>query len=208
MFELRTPKLVAETRIQFNTHVLEAGHCGLFRAPLHLSASLMPTMGALIASAPVENPEDYELDIKVHMLMAGQFPCIPNWHTDMVPRDETGVRFDQIDQANPPMLIWISDGPETEFLARPLEMPIPGSHIELARFLQHPSTQPMTQLIQPNVWWSMDQQTPHRGTQAKRAGWRVFARLTHRSMVHPRRSTMSVLRRHARVYLDAAAFGW
>ena len=137
MFDLRTPRLVAPTFINFAPAVLEAGHCGLFRAPLHLAAQLMPSMAELIESVPVVDPARYELDIKVHMLMAGQYPCIPNWHTDMVDRDETGLRFDLIADDEEPMLLWISDGPETEFLARPLTMPeTPASHREVSRFLR------------------------------------------------------------------------
>lgn len=207
-FTLRTPKAVKQTDIQFDPRVLEVGHCGLFRAPLHLAAGLMPEMRELIESAPVPDPASYELDIKVHMLMPGQFPCIPNWHTDMVPRDETGLRFDMIDPWTPAMLLWISDGPETEFLARPMELlDTPGSHQEIARTILSYGAELHSQLVQPNVWWSMDQQTPHRGTMAKRHSWRVFARVTHRSIA-PQRPVHSVLRRHAQVYLDAATFGW
>lgn len=213
-FALRTPKAIKQTDIKFDTKVLEASHCGLFRAPLHLAGCLMPTMAELIDSAPVKNREMWELDVKVHMLMPGQFPCIPNWHTDNVPRDEGGLRFDLVDTQeegqHPPMFLWLSDGPETEFLERGLEMPAaPGSNQELARFLNGAGLGlgPLTQRLQPNVWWSMDQQTPHRGTRATQFGWRVFARLTHKSIA-PARPVNSVIRRHAQVYLDAANFGW
>lgn len=223
MFQLRTPKALAQTDIQFDPAVLSAGHCGLYRAPLHLAAGLMPEMRELIESVPRiprHQWDQYEIDIKVHMLMAGQYPCIPNWHTDMVPRGPDGLRFDLIKERVPEMLLWISDGPETEFLARPLEMPeTPKSHHDLAHFIKHGHQRlcrvgwvdqgppPMTQFIQPNVWWSMDQQTPHRGTRAKKAGWRVFARVVHRSLA-PAGAPASVIRRHAQVYLDAAEFGW
>jgi len=206
-FLLTTPKLVSQTNIKFDPKVLEAGHCGLFRAPLHLAAGLMPEMAELIASVPVQDPSQYELDIKVHMLMPGQFPCIPNWHTDMVVRDESGLRFDLIDSDAEPMLLWISDGPETEFLARWMEMPErPGSHQEIARFLQKDPCL-HKQSLQPNVWTAMWQDTPHRGVQAKAHGWRVFARVTPKALA-PRRPVTSVIRRHAQVYIDAAEFGW
>lgn len=218
-FLLNTPSLVSQTSISFDPKVLEVGHCGLFRAPLHLAAQLMPSMADLVASVPVENPEDYELDVKVHMLMVGQYPCIPNWHTDNVPRDESGLRFDLIDTEAPKMLLWISDGPETEFLAQKVTMPhLPGSHQEIARWIKYGNARQtrvgwdnlpdyQTQRLQPNVWWSMDQRTAHRGTQAKKSGWRVFARVTPKTLA-PQRPVTSVIRRHAQVYLDAATFGW
>jgi hypothetical protein len=212
MFLLHTPKLVSETSIRFDPAVLEAGTCGLFRASLDEAADLMPSMAELIATVPVSDPSRYELDIKVHMLMPGQYPCIPNWHTDMVVRDESGLRFDLIDPAAEPMLLWISDGPETEFLAKQVYMEErPGSHQEIARFMNKLSPRDyhglFTQSIQPNCWWSMDQRTPHRGTQAAKHGWRVFARVTPKALA-PRRPVTSVIRRHAQVYLDASTFGW
>jgi len=229
MFQLRTPRLVCGTDIQFDQKALEAGTCGLFRAPLDRAYSAMPYMTPLIASAVdlvgVNNATDWEVDIKVHMLMPGQYPCIPNWHTDMVPRDDSGLRFDLIKGDEPPMYLWISDGPETEFLARPQVMDVqPGSHREIARFIRRAGPDPQvinggadgweprptfpTQSIQPNCWWAMDQQTPHRGTAATKHGWRVFARLTHKSMAPQRNREAPVHRRHAQVYLDAREFGW
>lgn len=207
MFTLRTPRLVSETAIEFDPRVLEIGHCGLFRAPLHLAAGLMPEMAELIASVPVTDPSQYELDIKVHMLMAGQYPCIPNWHTDMVGRDEAGLRFDLIEENEEPMLLWISDGPETEFLASPLHMPqMPHSHRDISRFVQDFHVCDFRK-VQPNVWTAMDRQTPHRGTMATRSSWRVFARVTPLALA-PRRPVHSVIRRHAQVYLDAREFAW
>jgi CubicO group peptidase (beta-lactamase class C family) len=118
------------------------------------------------------------------------------------------------------MLLWISDGPATEFLARPLEMKeTPKSHRDIAQFIQHghqwlcrvgwvdQGPAPMTRFIQPNTWNAMWQDTPHRGVKATAHGWRVFARVTHKSLA-PRRPVTSVIRRHAQVYLDAAEFGW
>ena len=214
MFTLDTPKLIARTALNFEPTVLEVGTCGLFRAPLHLASQLMPSMRGLIETAPVSDPDNWELDIKVHMLMPGQFPCIPNWHCDNVPRDESGLRYDLVRDDVPPMYLWISAGPETEFLANPLVMDHrPGSHQEVARFIQ--SLEPRsalpggveTRTIEPNAWYSMDQTTPHRGTQASKAGWRVFARLTPKVLA-PARPVNSVIRRHAQVYMDAVEFGW
>jgi len=202
--------MLNKTSIKFNNNVLETGVCGLFRAPMHLASQLMPSMRDLVDSAPIDNPEDYELDIKVHMLMVGQFPCIPNWHCDNVPRDESGLRFDLIRDDVPPMLLWISDGPETEFLSEPEEaVAVPSSHQETGRWINQAIDQGEidTQFIEPNAWYSMDQRTPHRGNRATKAGWRVFARATHKSIA-PARPVNSVIRRHAQVYLDAATFGW
>lgn len=205
-YALHAPLLIKQTAIRFDPTQLEIGTCGLFRAPLHLAAGLMPEMANLIDSVPVARPENYELDIKVHMLMAGQYPCIPNWHTDMVPRPSVTPRFDLIDVDEEPMLLWISDGPETEFLRNTVWMPQPPrSHRHISEFIR--TDRPLTKLITPNSWYAMDQRTPHRGTQATKSGWRVFARVTPKSIA-PQRPVHSVIRRHAQVYIDASEFSW
>ena len=47
-FILRTPRMFDKTDIEFKQADLEAGPCGLFRAPLLDAAKLMPTMAPLI----------------------------------------------------------------------------------------------------------------------------------------------------------------
>src|SRR3546814_9461958 len=92
--------------------------------------------------------------------MPGHFPCIPNWHCDNVPRDESGLRYDLVDDLPrfPPMYLWISKGPATEFLAEGIHMMHrPGSHQEIARFLDGlpartlPPEGVFTQTIEPNA---------------------------------------------------------
>lgn len=199
------PKVVSHTNLNFPQSVLELLGCGLFRCPLPLAYELMPELSALYDSAPVKNPEHWELDLKIHMLMKDQYPCIPNWHCDNVPRDETGVcRYDRLTRSAPRMLLWVSDGPLTEFLKNPLvTMDTPQGHNDLAGRLKGLETQ----FIQPETWTSMDQRTPHRGTQAQSDGWRVFARLTHNSIT-PDRPVRSYIRRHCQVYLDVTQFEW
>lgn len=218
MFTYRAPRLVKPTDITFDEAVLSTDHCGLFRAPLHLAASFMPSMAALIDSAPIgrEFRDQWELDIKVHMLMRDQYPCIPNWHCDNVPRSDRGTSYDLTrDHEGPfdygagnavPMLLWVSDEPTTEFLAEAFtvaETPI--SHKDVAFDVK--TWAPALERIKANAWYSMDQRTPHRGRAAERNGWRVFARLTHKSIA-PARPVLSVLRRHAQVYLEAEHFTW
>jgi len=217
MFAYRTPRVISLTDIKFDEAVLSTDHCGLFRAPLHLAAALMPSMADLIASCPIDAAyrADWELDVKVHMLMRDQYPCIPNWHCDNVPRTD-GTRYDLVGSHDGtfdygagrdiPMFLWVSDEPTTEFLAEELQVPeTPGSHADVAFDIQQWA--PRTQRIQANAWYSMDQRTPHRGRAAEHGGWRVFARLTHKSIA-PSRPVLSVIRRHTQVYLEADHFTW
>lgn len=216
-FTYRVPRLIKETDIRFDHAALSADHCGLFRAPLHLAASFMPSMSELIASAPIATcfRDQWELDVKVHMLMKDQYPCIPNWHCDNVPRTD-GTRYDLVGSHDGtfdygagrdiPMYLWVSDEPTTEFLDEELEVPeVPQSHAEVAFDMEN--WVPRKQRIRANAWYSMDQRTPHRGRAATEGGWRVFARLTHKSIA-PSRPVASVIRRHAQVYLEANHFTW
>lgn len=201
-----TPHFAGETNLLFPQRMLAQLSCGLFRCPLPLAYDLMPELAALYRSAPVMKPEEWELDLKIHMLMKDQYPCIPNWHCDNVPRVDGKVDYSLTSERVPPMLLWLSDGPETEFLAQQLILPEePKGHRELAEAIRESGVP--TQRIQPQTWMSMDQRTPHRGTKAEHDSWRVFARLTHKSIT-PDRPVLSHHRRHCQVYLDATAFEW
>jgi hypothetical protein len=65
-------------------------HCGVHQAPAAVVAELMPDLQPLLETFP-DDLSKFTFDVKVHMLMPGQYPCIPNWHTDFVPR-VNGIR--------------------------------------------------------------------------------------------------------------------
>lgn len=204
---LTKPILIKKTPyVTFEQEVLERGVNGLFRAPLEQAAKLMPSMAQLLDTVPVKDIENWEVDIKVHMLFKDQYPCIPNWHCDNVPRVDGKVDYKAINYDSQPMYLWISDGPETEFLANAQMIDrTPRGHDELAKFIREGGY--TTESIQPKGWYSIFQDTPHRGTASKKNGWRVFARLTHRSIA-PTRPVTSFIRRHSQVYLNTRTFSW
>jgi hypothetical protein len=223
MFTYRAPRFIRKTSITFDDAVLATGHCGLFRAPLHLAPGIMPSMAELIDTAPISHidRDDWELDVKVHMLMKDQYPCIPNWHCDNVPRTAGGTRYDLIGDhsgerdysATPsfPMYVWVSDEPTTEFLDG--DVPVataPKSHQDVAQVMKAMEDEfahEAFRCLQANAWYAMDQRTPHRGRKSQDSRWRVFARLTHKSIA-PERPVLSVIRRHAQVYLEPDHFTW
>lgn len=203
---LTTPTPVATTDLQYSADLLQTLPCGLFRAPLYRAAELLPELADLYETAPVEIPQDFEIDVKIHMLMRGQYPCIPNWHCDNVPRIEGRLRYD-LAEPDPGMFVWISGPPQTQFLARELELDdAPGTHGDLADMLEnrYPDAPRMT--IGPNTWYRFDRLTPHRGRQVQESCWRIFARLTPKSIT-PQRPVLSQIRRHAQVYLPSN-FHW
>lgn len=203
--KFNTPQLVKTTNIDLAHINFGDLYCGLFRCPLNKASEIMPELKDLFDSAPVENPEDWEIDLKIHMLMVNQFPCVPNWHCDNVPRFDGITEYGKIDNNNEKMLLWISGAPYTEFLKESVEMPTPRSHADLSSFIQDNKLE--TVRIKGQAWVSMDQATPHRGTISEESTWRVFARLTHKSIA-PVRPVNNNIRRHCQVYLDSKSFSW
>lgn len=152
-------------------------HCGVHQAPIEVVRELMPDLIPVLNSFP-DNPEHFTWDVKVHMLMPRQYPCIPNWHTDNVPRENGIQQFDKV-QPELPMYLWVSGAPLTQF--------------------KHG-------YVLPKRWHRFTQLDEHRGTAAGEFGWRGFIRATHKGIQAPKASDH--LRRHCQVYLDAETYQW
>lgn len=154
---------------------------GLYHCPLGQAYKLMPELTEILDEAPIEAHEYYVVDVKIHMLMPGQWPCIPNWHHDNVPRNEKGEKdYTKVDLSKK-MLLWVSGEPLTEFR---------GSGI-----------------IEPREWHSFDQADEHRGHMSKIHTWRTFIRLTPEPLLIPA-EPHQWLRTHSQVYLDVNKFEW
>lgn len=211
---LKTFNTIRESNIDISNINLSDQYCGLFRCPLEKAYDLLPDLNQLFTDAMMmlaQEGHDYtewEMDLKIHMLMKDQYPCIPNWHCDNVPRVRGKTRYDLIDDSVSPMYLLLSDSPTTEFLS---EHVIIG---EPPKGLTHGSLKGIIDKYKlPTVkapamtWISMNQRTPHRGTVAKENGWRVFVRLTHNSIT-PIRPVTDYIRRHCQVYLNPNTFEW
>jgi hypothetical protein len=152
-------------------------HCGVHQAPFAELLKLMPDLKPILASFPDE-PENFTWDVKVHMLMPRQYPCIPNWHTDNVPRENGVQRFDRV-RPEYPMWMWLSGPPLTQF--------------------KHG-------YVLPRQWHRFTQLDEHRGTMASDFGWRCFIRATFQEIQMPKAGSWQ--RRHCQVYLDAETYQW
>lgn len=203
------PVILNETKnIYFpDNEELSSMPCGLHRGSYCEFRSLFPELVDPLLLAPVKDLKEYEIDLKIHMLMKGQYPCIPNWHCDNVPRDADGnLKYGEVQEDAPPMLLWLSGKPTTEFLIGPETIDGILDHGVLndaLLWLERKYAEEgygMTQRIPEKTWVSMDQRTPHRGTAATENCWRVFIRLTHKSIA-PARPVYSTIRRHCQVYL-------
>ena len=153
-------------------------HCGVFHAPKEATILLMPELEPIINLSPV--PNNYTWDVKVHMLMPGQFPCIPNWHYDFTPRDSEGEKEEWRRDRRHRMFMWVSGPPYTIFRDGPVGC---------------------------QKWKEFSQFDEHTGAPAEEHGWRVFIRAVPTDLCSVAPSSQW-LRRHSQVYLDAARYEW
>lgn len=156
-------------------------HCGVHQASFVQLSELMPDLISMISETFPEDPSDFTWDVKVHMLMPGQFPCIPNWHYDNVPRVNNVQDFEKV-QKDKPMYLWLSGEPLTEFRK--------------------------TGKVLEKSWVKFTQCDEHRGTQSDDFTWRGFIRATHKDILPANKAGTNPLRRHSQVYLDSSNFSW
>jgi hypothetical protein len=159
-------------------------HCGVHQATAGEVFRLMPDLTSLLAHTFPRSVDDYIWDVKVHMLMPNQFPCIPNWHFDNVPRVNNKQDFDLI-KPDAPMYLYLSGAPLTEFREDGVITP-----------------------VEPKTWHRFTQRDEHRGTMSNDFCWRGFIRATHKDIMPQRPRGRDPLRRHSQVYLDAENFSW
>jgi len=187
--------------------------CGLFRANLMIEAdALLPELKQYYTSAfwmlvnEGHEPEEWEIDVKIHMLMKDQYPCIPNWHCDNVPRNSEGKLDYSAADTGIPMYLLVTGNPTTEFVSSDTDFDADFvDHADVANRINTGNVKTLT--VPEDTWVKFYQNTPHRGTKATEKCWRIFIRLSHKSIL-PLRKTISPIRRHCQVYLDASQFSW
>jgi len=164
-------------------------HNGIFLCDFDKAVELMPEIKGIldeVKSLLELDESEYLIDVKVHMLMPGQFPCIPNWHYDFNPRDDQGERIKgQLSKLK--MYMWVSSDPLTEYKDRET---------------QKVYTKPCQQ------WCAFTQSDLHRGTVAEDHVWRCFIRIIPKAFVHSCTINTGTIRRHTQVYLDSRKFKW
>lgn len=163
-------------------------HNGVMLCDWSKALELMPEIAPILTDLKPHLTlplEDYAVDVKVHMLMPSQWPCIPNWHRDFIPRDTNNRQIPSAISGET-MWEWISGPPFTEFM-RP-----DGS----------------TYFIEPQKWHAFTQNDVHRGTMSTAFTWRCFIRVIPKKFIHPTTTNINQLRRHTQVYLDSTKFTW
>jgi hypothetical protein len=161
-------------------------HCGVIEATPDQLRDLMPEVYEMVVATfpQQESLYDFWWDVRVSMLMPGQWPAIPNWHFDHIPRktSRTDPRRDfKAIRPELPMYMWLSGAPFTEFKDG--------------------------REVKPETWIRFNQTDSHRAVAAEEHCWRGFIRAVHKGIV-PVRHDVPVLRRHSQVYLNADTFSW
>ncbi len=163
-------------------------HCGIMLCDYDLTSELMPEVLPIIDELIPYLQYDrgrYLIDVKVHMLMPEQYPCIPNWHTDFVPRN-CNLKKQPENITGDKMYLWVSGAPKTEF----------------KNGYKKIKTENYT-------WIEFDQYSVHRGTKSKIHTWRCFIRLIPKEFIHNTTINIGSVRRHSQVYIDDPAhFRW
>ncbi|MBY4725719.1 MULTISPECIES: hypothetical protein [Burkholderia] len=162
------------------------------------------------------------VDSRHHMLMPGMYPCIPGWHTDDAPRDQSRWGG-QPDIFNPEyvtehLLCIVDVGTEslTEFLTGDVGLYQPHFERELERgrnfyrtadhlFNTVARAKPPTAITVKSFQIAeFDVHSWHRGQSAKQRGFRWFIRITRNS----RHAVQNELRSNAQVYITDSSYGW
>jgi hypothetical protein len=166
-------------------HDWSQSHNGVMLCTLEQTKELMPeVIPVLMELEPEDSWDNYLIDVKVHMLMPEQYPCIPNWHFDFLPRDSEGERIKGA-VSDKKMYMWLSAPPLT-----------------LYKDASGEYTKPAQQ------WHSFTQRDLHRGQKSEDHVWRCFIRVIPKEFVHDTTINVGKQRRHIQVYADSRKFKW
>lgn len=204
MIELKTFEVVKETHITIP--FLGNSYNGVLRGSFEDCINIMPELREVFDSCPIEEHklDQYEFDVKIHMLKKGQYPCIPYLHCDFVPRVEGNVRYDLIEETEDEMFLWLSGTPCTSFLSKNVDVEYLENHGSLNGLLEdHDMVK-----IPPQTWIKMDRLTPHKGNVCEKDIWRVFVRAAKKIITPDRPIDLNPIRRHSQVYIDNLNFNW
>ena len=153
------------------------------------------------------------VDTRVNMLMAGQYPSIPGWHCDDVPRGDKYSQpdFSLCDDGTQHFLVLISDTKDpsncvsgTEFITNTREYNIDENNVWNSVNEQADlDSSKDTRFVREREIVQFGQTAIHRASPAKNNGWRYFFRLswTHRKPVNE-------IRNQTQVYIDIKNTGW
>ena len=182
------------------------------------------TRAALRAMNLHHDRKNIIIDTKVHMLMPGWSPAILGWHTDGAPRDKTGnpngsgvpntFAQENDDRFNRYHILASGSGCLTQFINKPIEVPIPAEPSYEVYSIMSRHVQEVVK-VAPSIvssiesctnyefdWWNI-----HTGVLSTKKEWRYLIRVCESDYYEPRQDLREVIRMQSQVYCPAD-FGW
>ena len=167
----------------------------------------------LVNTFQADNDLNVIIDTKSVMVTKGQYPSIPGWHCDDVPRSSKNSQpdFSETTLDVQHFLVFFSDVGDltgTEFVTSNHSLVVDENQVwgsvnnEIENMLNTPYHQPHTRKAKDGELIQFNQLALHRATPAKSYGWRYFFRLS-----FTRRPHINKLRKQVQVYADASV-GW
>jgi hypothetical protein len=199
---------------------------GLLRASLKDAALYGgPVVQQCLSTLQLAGNRKYiTVDVKTHMLMQGMIPAIPGWHTDGVPRQETGEPFGplapdlkrQEDFISPcyhlmyvgcdaptvfvtdlDVSLNVPDGPDPELYAQVTK--------EMNNCLRVGAIK--TAELPEGVWWTWDWWQLHSAQPSREAGWHCLIRVTESDYLPPLTDLRDIIRTQQQAYIQGE-YGW
>jgi len=157
--------------------------------------------------------KQFVVDTRVNMLMRGQYPSIPGWHCDDVPRDKKYAQpdFNLCDEDTQHFLVIISDTKDpancisgTEFITNAREYNLDKNNIygSLNTEVQKDESKD-TRFVREREIVQFNQAAIHRASPAKTSGWRYFFRLS-----YTHRKPVNEIRNQTQIYVNPDDAGW
>ena len=156
---------------------------------------------------------NFVIDTRVNMLMPNQYPSIPGWHCDDVPRSEKYSQpdFSKCSEDVQHFLVLLSDSKDpqncvsgTEFITNTRQYDIDPDRVwgslndEAEKDLDKD-----TRFVREREIVRFDQKAIHRASPASSNGWRLFFRLS-----YTHRKPVDSIRNQVQVYVDPNNAGW
>lgn len=172
-----------------------------------------PTKEFLLALPSELHNDKTIIDSRVHMLMAGWYPCIPGFHHDDVPRNTASGQPDYFTPAyrsKHALVLFNGDVCPTEFAIGKAEFPRVDTG-EIYYKVWHPLVMEKIksgelELVKApnNTIVFFNDRTWHQGTKAPKGGWRLFIRASWDTG----RKASNEFRRQVQVYMENPMEGW
>ncbi len=130
-------------------------------------------------------PKGYQaiIDTKTVMLKPGMYPCIGGWHADAIERRNGQPDLSKKDTGQMHYIFQLSEdtGSQTEIIPMPIDVPTMALRPKAVwksvnAYIN--MVDPIPLLAKEGSIYAMGSDCLHRGTAAKRAGWRYFFRLS------------------------------